>query len=189
MGQVEWARDLARQLLEEPLPRRWAHTQGVACQAETLRPLLADDAEILVSAAWLHDIGYSPSLVQTGFHALDGARYLRATRMVDERVVRLVAYHSCAQIEASERHLDQELASEFAPEDDELTEALIFCDMTTAPDGSKITVQQRLAEIQERYGEDHIVGRAISKASPAILSAVQKYEGVPTQRFGHIARS
>ena len=35
---------------------------------------LTDD---LVAAAWLHDIGYAPELVETGFHPLDGARYLR----------------------------------------------------------------------------------------------------------------
>ena len=28
-------------------------------------------------AAWLHDVGYAPSLVETGLHALDGARFLR----------------------------------------------------------------------------------------------------------------
>ncbi|KWW98982.1 hypothetical protein LI90_612 [Carbonactinospora thermoautotrophica] len=38
-----------------------------------------------------NDIGYSPELVATGFHPLDGARYLRAAH-VDEH--RLVAHHS-----------------------------------------------------------------------------------------------
>ncbi|MFF0177015.1 DNA methyltransferase family protein [Micromonospora profundi] len=27
-------------------------------------------------AAWLHDIGYAPEIVDTGFHALDGGRWL-----------------------------------------------------------------------------------------------------------------
>jgi hypothetical protein len=32
-----------------------------------------------VAAAWLHDIGYAPAIAEsgTGFHPLDGARYLR----------------------------------------------------------------------------------------------------------------
>jgi hypothetical protein len=29
-------------------------------------------------AAYLHDVGYAPDLVTTGFHLLDGARYLRS---------------------------------------------------------------------------------------------------------------
>src|SRR6266704_3674683 len=31
----DWAEDIARTLLEEPLPRRWAHVQGVAHVART----------------------------------------------------------------------------------------------------------------------------------------------------------
>ena len=75
---------------------------------------------ILVAAAWLHDIGYAPELVETGFHPLDGARYLRRAG-VDGQVVSLVAYHSCAQIEAEVRGLGDELASEFSPGDPLLT--------------------------------------------------------------------
>lgn len=96
MGHVLWARDLARRLLEEPLPRRWAHTQGVAQQAETLAGVLGGDADLVAASAWLHDIGYSPALVATGFHPLDGARYLRSVEHTDERLCSLVAHHSGA---------------------------------------------------------------------------------------------
>jgi len=50
----------------------------------------------------LHEIGYTPELVETGFHPLDGARYLRRVGL-DGPVVSLVAYRSCAQIEADVR--------------------------------------------------------------------------------------
>ena len=40
--------------------------------------------------------------VETGLHPLDGARYLRRVG-IDGLVVSLVAYHSCAQIEADVR--------------------------------------------------------------------------------------
>lgn len=59
-----WARDLARKHLETPLPRRWAHTQGVARQARTLAPILGDQADLLEAAAWLHDVGYTPISLQ-----------------------------------------------------------------------------------------------------------------------------
>jgi HD-GYP domain-containing protein (c-di-GMP phosphodiesterase class II) len=70
MNQADWAEELARKLLEIPLPRRWAHVQGVAARARTLAPILGEDADLLEAAAWLHDIGYSPELVETGFHPL-----------------------------------------------------------------------------------------------------------------------
>ena len=60
MAVVGWAYELAESLLADPLPRRWAHTRGVAARAESLAPALGDDAEALVAAAVLHDIGYAP---------------------------------------------------------------------------------------------------------------------------------
>src|SRR4051812_29687459 len=113
MGLAEWARELARSLLAEPLPRRWAHTQGVAAQAQRLAPVLGEDADLLTAAAWLHDVGYAPAVRSTGLHALDGARYLRDVHGADERLCRLVAHHTCAEIEADERGLTEELRSEF----------------------------------------------------------------------------
>jgi HD superfamily phosphodiesterase len=92
--EVDWAYELAGELLRDSLPRRWAHTQGVAACARTLAPLVGDDAEVLERAAVLHDIGYAPPLVETGFHPLDGPRYLRDAHAADERVVRLAANHT-----------------------------------------------------------------------------------------------
>ena len=92
-------------LLKDSLPRRWAHTQGVAAKARTLSGLLAEDAELVEAAAWLHDIGYAPDLHDTGFHPLDGARYLRDVAGADPLLCRMVAHHSCALTEAEERGL------------------------------------------------------------------------------------
>src|SRR5689334_18880587 len=103
--QADRARDLARALLESPLPRRWAHSQGVAGRADVLAPIVGADADLLRAAAWLHDVGYSPALVTTGFHPLDGARYLRDVEHVEPRICALVANHSCALVEADERGL------------------------------------------------------------------------------------
>ena len=76
----ELAEDMARNLLADILPRRWAHTKGVAATARQLTSILSGNAGVLVAAAWLHDIGYSPALAVTGFHPLDGARFLRDTQ-------------------------------------------------------------------------------------------------------------
>ncbi|MET8435368.1 HD domain-containing protein [Streptomyces sp900116325] len=177
MGLKEWAYTLSESLLSEPLPRRWAHSLGVAKRARTLAPVLGDDAELLEAAAVLHDIGYSPDVAVTGFHPLDGARFLRGQEGTDERVVRLVAHHSCAVLEAEERGLREELESEFELERPELVDALVFCDMTTTPDGVETTPSERLEEIVSRYGPDTIVGRFIQRAAPEIYAAAQRVEG------------
>ena len=88
---ASWAERLARALLQEPLPRRWAHVQGVAGRARSLAAVLGANADLLEAAAWVHDIGYAPNLAITGLHQLDGARYLRDTQHADAMLCRLVA--------------------------------------------------------------------------------------------------
>ncbi|PWI43197.1 HD domain-containing protein [Streptomyces sp. ICBB 8177] len=171
MNLTDWAYDISERMLAEPLPRRWAHVQGVACRARELRPILGPDAELMEAAAILHDVGYSPHIAFTGFHPLDGARFLRDQENADDRVVRLVAHHSCALLEAEERGLRRELESEFELERPELVDALIFCDMTTTPDGARTTTAARVGEIVDRYGPDTIVGRFIQRAAPEIHAA------------------
>lgn len=56
---ASWAEQLAQALLQESLPRRWAHVQGVAARARSLTPVLGADADLLQAAAWPHDIGYA----------------------------------------------------------------------------------------------------------------------------------
>ncbi|WP_405743212.1 HD domain-containing protein [Streptomyces sp. NBC_01525] len=176
MGLTTDAFALAESMLAEPLPRRWSHSLGVARRAAGLRPILGDDADVLEAAAVLHDIGYAPQIAQTGFHPLDGARFLRG-REFNERVTSLVAHHSCALLEAEERGLRDELEGEFSIEDSSLTDALIFCDMTTTPHGTRTTQTERLDEIVSRYGADTIVGRFIQRAAPDIHAAVGRVEG------------
>ena len=139
---ASWAQQLARALLQEALPRRWAHVQGVAARARGLAPVLGADADLLEAAAWLHDIGYAPGLATTGLHQLDGARYLRDAQHADAMLCRLVAHHSCAIIEAGERGLADVLSSEFDPAPDALASVLTCCDMTTSPDGQPVPVEQ-----------------------------------------------
>ena len=176
---ASWAQQLARELLHEPLPRRWAHVQGVAARARGLAPVLSADAELMEAAAWLHDIGYAPGLATTGLHQLDGARYLRDTQHADAMLCRLVAHHSCAIIEAGERGLADVLSSEFDPAPEVLASVLTCCDMTTSRDGEPVPVEQRLAEIHDRYGPGHLVSRSIQRATPMILRAVEQVHYCP----------
>jgi putative nucleotidyltransferase with HDIG domain len=176
---VPWSQRLASDLLAEPLPRRWAHSQTVGRKAESIAHLVGKDADLLICAAWLHDIGYAPSLVKTGLHSLDGVRYLRDTEHADPRVCSLVAYHSCAHIEARNRGLDDDLTAEFEPIGGLLADALIYCDMTTTPDGEPVDVEKRLSEILSRYGPGDVVTESITAASPHIVDSARRIEALP----------
>jgi HD domain len=174
MSQADWAEGIARALLENPVPYRWVHSQGVAATAWTLAPVLGRHSDAVTAAAWLHDIGYSPALHDSGFHPLDGARYLRDVQHAGPLVCRLVAHHSCAAIEAAERGLAADLLREFKPASRGLTDALIYCDMTTGPQGQPMSVEQRLAEIGDRYGPDHVVTRALARSAPELAASVAR---------------
>ena len=178
MSSENWAECVARELLALPLPRRWAHTRGVAATAAALAGILGDDDALLVAAAWLHDIGYAPGVAATGLHHLDGARYLRDTCHADDLLCRLVAHHSCAGNEAAERGV----TSEFPAPPGDLADALTYCDMTTGPDGQRMPVEQRLAEILQRYGPGDVVHRAITRSAPEITAAVERV----TRRLNHV---
>ena len=131
---VDVARRLAHARLT-PLPRRWAHTIGVAAAAQQLSRDLAPAGRVAVTAAaWLHDIGYAPTLVDTGFHPLDGARFLRHAGF-HPVVVSLVAHHTGADSEAYERGLFAELG-EFPYVLRPVLDVLTTADLTTSPDGS-----------------------------------------------------
>lgn len=90
------AAELAADKLGAALPRRWTHVQAVGTKAAWLGSVVDPrDADLLVSAAWVHDIGYAPDIADTGLHALDGARWLLRNGW-DSRLAGLVANHSCA---------------------------------------------------------------------------------------------
>jgi hypothetical protein len=175
-----WAMAQAERLIA-PLGDRWSHVQAVADKARVVAGVLsAEDADLLVAAALVHDVGYAPSLNRLGFHAVDGARYLRAQGQ--ERLARLVAHHSGAGFEAEERDLVGELAA-FPAEDGPVMDALTFADLTTGPAGQPMTLAQRIEEVQRRYPPDDPVHRAIVRARPELQAAVdrtrQRLDGGP----------
>jgi HD domain len=152
----------------------WQHVCGVAQQAQRVSQALAEvDRPYLVAAAWLHDIGYASALAATVFHPLDGARHVRA--LGQERLARLVAYHSSARWEAEALGLAGELAT-FSREDSPTADALTYCDMTTSPIGQPVTLGDRLAEIAERYGAEHLVVQCLQRAHDHLAGAVERTE-------------
>jgi len=181
---VTWVRDLtdseaARQEAARLLGTssdRWDHVAGVAAVARAVVDVVPpDDGDLLVAAAWLHDIGYSPAIADTGFHPLDGARHLRSLG-TSPRLCSLVAHHSAAVVEAKVRHMRGMLLTEFPPEESIVADALIFADMTTSPSGHPVTVEERLVEILERYPPSDPVHRAITQSSDQLRATVARVE-------------
>ena len=166
---VQWAVECAALLLP-PLGDRWLHVQGVVRRAYSLADVFApDDAEHLVAAALLHDIGYAPALRVTGTHQLDGARFVRAYG--HERLASLVAYHSEARFELALRGLAEALAR-YPREVSPISDALTYCDVTTSPTGRRVSMDERLVKVIARYGPDSLVTTAVRQATPALKGAV-----------------
>lgn len=145
------------------------------------------DGEPLIAVAWLHDIGYSPRLFSTGFHAVDGALFLEGIGF-PTRVCALVAHHSCAQLEADLRGLTG-VISRWNDEKTVLRDALWWADMTTTPDGQPTNVIQRLREIESRYGPHDTVTAFVKQAKAELLRAVERTEErLRAAGLGHLAK-
>lgn len=176
MSLTSWAAPTAERLLS-PLGNRWRHVQQVAQQAHrVVGTIPAGDRDLLVAAAYLHDIGYAPPLTVTGFHPLDGARWIRDSGH-EGRLACLVAHHSCAIHEARVRGLDETLLAEFALEDSATYDALVFCDMTTGPTGNTVLFEDRISEIRQRYGPDHAVTVALDSAYSSLAACCERTIG------------
>lgn len=173
---VTWARETARGKLADALPRRWEHVQAVGAQAARIAKAFEPQGDTLIAAALLHDIGYAPDLVKTGFHPLDGARYLRDLG-VGEQLCALVAHHSAALIEAQIRGLAGQL-SEFEDEATPVRDALWYCDMTSGPDGQRFSYSERIEEIRHRYGPETVTFAFLAKAADDLELSVKRTERV-----------
>ncbi len=171
------ASDTATQLLGG-VGTRVAHSHAVASQALVAEPLLdAPWNAALVDAAWLHDIGYAPEVVDIGFHPLDGARYLRDCGWSLE-VCRLVAWHTCASLEAEMRGLYGVLVEEFASPPSEPAAVLAWADLTSSPTGERCSAEERLVEILARYPPGSIVHRTVAASRETLLSTAAWIEAL-----------
>jgi putative nucleotidyltransferase with HDIG domain len=143
------ARTLAEALLGD-MGNRWRHTAGVAEQAARVADHLGLDPDVLVAAAWLHDIGYAAPIAHTGFHPVDGAVHLTVEGW-PERIAGLVAHHSGARFVAEIKGFAERLAA-FPEERSLMADALTYADQTTGPAGDRVDPEARYAEMLLRHG-------------------------------------
>jgi hypothetical protein len=170
---VGWAEDEARPRLE-PLGARWRHAQAVGARAREVAVVCdPPDREVLVAAALLHERRVPPDRADTGFHPVDGARWLASKGHA--RLAALVAHHSRSSFEAQELGLQAAL-DEFSDESSVVTDTLTYCGLTTGPGGEGVTAVERIREIEQRYGAESVVVRAMQAASADLLAAVERTE-------------
>jgi hypothetical protein len=167
------ARALAERHLARDLPQRWLHVQGVAAETTRLCAALDLDGAAVIAAAWLHDLGYAPALLDSGFHPLDAARYLREHGW-QEQVCCLVAHHSDAALQADRLGLGEQLRAEFRDIDGTARDVLWSADATTGPAGQRMSLEERVAEISERYGPDNFVTQCMTATRPALQAAIAR---------------
>lgn len=173
ISSISWASKGAEMLLS-PLGNRWLHVQGVVNRASWVGQTFDEgDRIVLLASAYLHDIGYAPSLRVTGFHPLDGALFIRSCGY--ERLASLIAHHFAARFEAHLRGCDQ-LLQEFPREHSAVADALTYCDATTSPTGEQVSFKERAAEIRARYGEHDLVVQALRLAMPSLALTVGRIQ-------------
>lgn len=176
-GLTTRARTLATERLAA-LPTRLAHTLAVGDAAARIAHLFPErHRDDLCAAAILHDIGYSPSIAESGLHQLDGARWLDRAGW-PALVCYLVAHHSCATVEAHMRGLQTALLAAYPllSEHSDLLTAITYSDMTTAPDGTGCTIDERLRDVAGRYQPHEAPAQAMKAAEPLLRTAVRAIE-------------
>ncbi|MEZ0164792.1 HD domain-containing protein [Kineococcus sp. LSe6-4] len=166
---------LARDLLTG-VDRRYEHVAAAARTAERIARVVPEqDRDVLVTAATLHDIGYAPALRRTGFHPLDGADHLKGLGW-PLRVVGLVAHHSGARFLAR-AHGVEDLLDVYPDEGGPVADALLFCDMTTAPDGRTVSFAERVRDAHGRHREaPEAARRARAEREPFLRAAVARVQ-------------
>jgi len=176
-GLVGWALSTAEKKLAGPLPGRWQHVRGVIARAETVGErlgLATVEHEVLIAAAALHDIGLAPDVAATKASFLDGARWL-AARAVPARIVDLVAHCDCGLVESTLRGYGDEYRA-FNDERSPTRDALWYCCLTTAADGSATTLADRTAAWSTTYAGDGIIARYAVLARAELEGAVARTE-------------
>jgi hypothetical protein len=164
---VRDAQTLARTLLADD-QRRLAHVRGAGLVAGMAAGALRlDQPEMVVAAAWLHDIGYAAALARTGFHPVDGALFLAREGWPDQ-VVFLVAHHSHAAVLAPYYGVQPHMAlleHVHGLADDVIT----FSDLRVGPNGLGADPRDRVNDMRRRHLDRTFVPDSIREARYRLL--------------------
>lgn len=130
-------------------------------------------------AALLHDIGYSEEVNFTGFHPVDGYRFLRAKGYVKD-ILDVVLHHSLAREDYLHNHSTKELEDykEIILSDraQKILEIVSYADWHTDGQGNRVSVDGRYADILDRHGHNSKVGEFMLSIRPQIDDICKKVE-------------
>lgn len=108
-------------------------------------------------------------------HAAKDTAHLALDGIAPERLVGLVAHHTAGDAEAEIYSMSIALDC-FPRERSAVADALVYCDLTSAPDGHIIHPSKRIEQIGDRYGPHHPVSRAIASVKADLLDACDRVE-------------
>lgn len=179
---TRYAREAAQLLLATQAPDAWERSMRAAGHADSAVMVLGRPrGEVIVSAAWLHAIGESPTGQRTGFAPVDAAVHLLAEGWPTP-VVNLVAHQAQARLvapafTASERLalferiqgwpsdiLDYAIVLSLAEGDDQDPESCVRLA------GRRLTASLRMSA-RDRAERERRLRRAVDRVDAAIISA------------------
>jgi hypothetical protein len=67
---------------------------------------------------------------------------------------------------------------DFDDENNLVSAALAYCDLTRGPSGQRITPERRLIDVEARYGSGSPVTRGLRTAWPELMEAVRRVEAL-----------
>ncbi|MDQ1289147.1 MAG: hypothetical protein QG622_2713 [Actinomycetota bacterium] len=172
---VDEARACASRLLAGS-DDRLAHAKAAVRRADEIASVVGpSDRELLLCGAWLHDVGYGEKIRTVGFHPLDGALALEKLGW-PSRLCALVAHHSESRITASALGLSDQL-DRFPREEGAVTDALVHADLAAGPRGERMSLLERLDDIERRHLDDPLaLCRARTARRPALIQAITRTE-------------
>lgn len=164
-----------------PEENRYHHILGVVRNMKETLPKLDLNEEVkkeLIQAAFLHDIGYSPKLNKNNFHPFDGAHFAQQAGF-PKPVIAAILFHSEAYETVKETRSDlfptYSLNHDLLDEQDRLFIDLVtYCDVQTSPQGEKISLDERVQDVVNRYGKTHPVSQMMIHCKPKYQNTIER---------------
>lgn len=165
----------------DPSVARYHHILGVVCNMESLLPQINIPNEwksLLIQTCYLHDIGYSSKLNHYHYHQLDGAIFA-AKQNYPKCVIATILFHSCAYegVLYSRPDLQKVYETHLAQLDDQdrlFIDLVSYCDLHTSAAGERTTLEQRVRNVAERYGQAHEVSKIMFANVPHFQAIIRR---------------
>lgn len=162
-------------------PARISHSRAVAeamvGSARLINSLLEGsqpplDEQIVRAAGLLHDIGYAAALSRTGFHPVDGYNFLYENKNL--ALAEIIVGHSSAAEEGNLKGFIIVTSNHI------IAKLLTYWDTRIGPSGQRMAYEERLSEIESRYGSDHPVTIANLRSRCRVDGVIAQVEEVLT---------